>query len=77
MVNRCPGPPHQGHASSDWTCPIENAWTITDRAILKYEELQSLWRNIDITERQLAALLLDPEIDMPAYYSATRGKEHD
>lgn len=20
---RCPGPPHKGHASSDWTCPLE------------------------------------------------------
>src|SRR6476661_4167873 len=20
----CPGPPHAGHASSDWTCPLES-----------------------------------------------------
>jgi hypothetical protein len=20
---RCPGPPHAGHASSDWTCPLD------------------------------------------------------
>jgi len=24
---RCPGPPHAGHASSDWTCPLEHGET--------------------------------------------------
>lgn len=23
--SQCPGAPHQGHASSDWTCPLERA----------------------------------------------------
>lgn len=22
-VSACPGPPHQGHASSDWDCPLD------------------------------------------------------
>jgi hypothetical protein len=25
QASRCPGPPHAGHASSDWSCPLDDA----------------------------------------------------
>lgn len=49
---------------------------VTERAIVKYQQLESMWEKIRNTERELAVLLLDPKIDLAAYYQATRGGEH-
>lgn len=70
---RCPGVPHRGHASSDWTCPYErsNTTEISEGTIMSQEFLSEL-RLLNNTLKNIATSLSNIEDALESSSGETR-----